>query len=137
MPKCDFNKVALQLYWHGTSVWVLLNDYHIFLIAPLVFTDCYSMRFITLSSYISLINDVILIFVYLIWWFDSMLLLQQFDTGNRWIQIHIDHNPCITSEHTNQVRYSYIIHSVPVIYYHSALSYIIFFQFNSGTVGRL
>ena len=71
MPKCDFNKVALQLYWHGTSVWVLLNDYHIFLISPLVFTDCYSMRFITLSSYISLINDVKLIFVYL---FDDLIL---------------------------------------------------------------
>ena len=71
MPKCDFNKVALQLYWYGTSVWVLLNDYLIFLIAPLVFTDCYSMRFITLSSYISLINDVKLIFVYL---FDDLIL---------------------------------------------------------------
>ena len=22
MPKCDFNKVALQLYWNRTSVWV-------------------------------------------------------------------------------------------------------------------
>ena len=23
MPKCDFNKVAKQLYWNHTSVWVL------------------------------------------------------------------------------------------------------------------
>ena len=23
MPKCDFNKVALQLYWNGTSAWLL------------------------------------------------------------------------------------------------------------------
>ena len=22
MPKCDFNKVAQQLYWNRTSVWV-------------------------------------------------------------------------------------------------------------------
>ena len=22
MPKCDFNKVALQLYWRHTSAWV-------------------------------------------------------------------------------------------------------------------
>ena len=22
MPKCDFNKVALQLYWNRTSAWV-------------------------------------------------------------------------------------------------------------------
>ena len=22
MPKCDFNKVALQLYWNHTSAWV-------------------------------------------------------------------------------------------------------------------
>ena len=22
MPKCDFNKVALQLYWNQTSVWM-------------------------------------------------------------------------------------------------------------------
>ena len=23
MPKCDFNKVALQLYWNLTSSWLL------------------------------------------------------------------------------------------------------------------
>ena len=23
MPKCDFNKVAMQLYWNHTSAWVL------------------------------------------------------------------------------------------------------------------
>ena len=30
-------------------------------------------------------------------------LLQQFETGNRWIRTRIDHHPCITSETTNQV----------------------------------
>ena len=37
------------------------------------------------------------------WWFDFRLVLQQFDTGNRWIWACIDHHPCITSEPTNQV----------------------------------
>ena len=23
LPKCDFNKAALQLYWNHTSAWVL------------------------------------------------------------------------------------------------------------------
>ena len=31
MPKCDFNIVALQLYWNHTSAWVLpVNLLHIF-----------------------------------------------------------------------------------------------------------
>ena len=30
-------------------------------------------------------------------------LLQQFETGNRWIRTCIDYHPCITSEPTNQV----------------------------------
>ena len=31
MPKCDFNKVTLQLYWNRTSAWVFpVNLLHIF-----------------------------------------------------------------------------------------------------------
>ena len=31
MPKCDFNKVALQVYWNHTSTWVSpVNLLHIF-----------------------------------------------------------------------------------------------------------
>ena len=30
MSKCDFNKVALQLYWNHTSAWVSVNLPHIF-----------------------------------------------------------------------------------------------------------
>ena len=27
MPKCDFNKVALQLYWNRTSSWVFSRKF--------------------------------------------------------------------------------------------------------------
>ena len=27
MPKCDFNKFALQLYWNRTSVWVFSCEF--------------------------------------------------------------------------------------------------------------
>ena len=37
------------------------------------------------------------------WWIDTRFLLQRFDIGNRWIWTRIDHDPCITSELTNQV----------------------------------
>ena len=37
------------------------------------------------------------------WWFDSRLLPQQLNTGNRWTQTRIDYHPSITSEPTNQV----------------------------------
>ena len=30
MPKCDFNKVALQLYWNHTSAWSSVYLLHIF-----------------------------------------------------------------------------------------------------------
>ena len=40
MPKCNFNKVALQLYWNCTSVWVHFVE---FLIT--VIRNCYFFRF--------------------------------------------------------------------------------------------
>ena len=42
-------------------------------------------------------------FCLITWLVDSRFLLQQFDTGNRWIRVLIDYHPCITSEATNQV----------------------------------
>ena len=48
-----------------------------------------------------LIDDVMLLFVYLMIWF--YVLLQQFETGNRCIWTRIDYNPCIASKPTNQV----------------------------------
>ena len=33
-----------------------------------------------------------------------MFLLQQCDSGNRWIWTRIDHHPCITGEPINQVH---------------------------------
>ena len=51
-----------------------------------------------------LTDDVTLSFCLFTWWFDSSFsLLQQFETGNRWIRTGIDCHPCITSEPTNQV----------------------------------
>ena len=50
-----------------------------------------------------LTDDVTLSFCLLTWWFDSSFsLLQQFETGNRWIRACIDYHPCITSKPTNQ-----------------------------------
>ena len=86
----------------ATFMW---DDYHVFLIAPLAFTRLLlDERFTTLSSY-HLID----------WWCDSKFfvclrddlilafLLQQFETGNRWIGTRIDYHPCITSEPTDVV----------------------------------
>ena len=51
-----------------------------------------------------LTDDVTLSFCLFTWWFDSSFsLLQQFETGNRWIRARIDYHPYITSEPTNQV----------------------------------
>ena len=51
-----------------------------------------------------LTDDVTLSFFLFTWWFDSWFsLLQQFGTGNRWIQTRIDYHPCIKSKPTNQV----------------------------------
>ena len=46
-----------------------------------------------------LTDDVTLSFCLFTWWFDSsFFLLQQFETGNRWIRTRIDYHPYITSE---------------------------------------
>ena len=47
-PQCDFNKIAVQLYWNHTLAW-LFSCKHLFLKAPLddCFWSCY-LKFITL-----------------------------------------------------------------------------------------
>ena len=50
-----------------------------------------------------LIDAVTLVFVCLRYDLILAFLLQQFETGNRWIRTRIDCHPCITSGPTNQV----------------------------------
>ena len=50
-----------------------------------------------------LIDDVTLVFVCLRDDLILAFLLQQFETGNRWIRTHTDYHPFITSESTNQM----------------------------------
>ena len=58
IPKCDFSKVAKQLYWNRTSVWVLSCKFavylqkNLFLTTPLVGCFC-SYRVETFSSQMS------------------------------------------------------------------------------------
>ena len=76
------------------------DDYHVFLIATLMFTrllldDIYNLIELPIDWW----RNVCLF----TWWFDSRFLLQQFDMGDWWIWTRIDYHPCITSELTNQV----------------------------------
>ena len=44
MPKCDFNKVALQLYWNHTSAWLFSCKFAVFFRTPFLKTpldDCF------------------------------------------------------------------------------------------------
>ena len=80
------------------------DDYHIFLIATLVFTRLLLDE--TLPPYritIWLIDDVKFVLVCLL---DDLILgfcYSNLDTGNRWTRTCIDYHCCITSEPTNQV----------------------------------
>ena len=72
------------------------DDYHIFLIATLLFTrlivdEIYHQIELPLP-FVCLLDDLVL---------DVLLL--QLDTGNWWIWTGIDYHSCITSEPTNQV----------------------------------
>ena len=94
-PAHEHSDIYLQL-----CEW---DDYHIFLIALLVFTrlqlhEIYhhtELPFDWLmmwSFFVCLLNDLILGFCY-----------SNLDTGNRWTRARIDYHPFITSEPTNQV----------------------------------
>ena len=90
-------------YWDIYLQLCMWDDYHIFLIAPLVFTRLLLDEIYHLIElpFEWLIDDAM--FVFFTWWIDIRLLLQRFDIGNRWIWTHIDYHPCITSALTNQV----------------------------------
>ena len=95
-PTHEHSDIYLQL-----CTW---DDYHIFLIATLVFTRLLLDEI--LPPYritIWLIDDVKFVLVCLLddlipgFWYSSL------DTGNRRIWTRIDYHPCITSKPTNQV----------------------------------
>ena len=95
-PAHKHSDIYLQL-----CMW---DDYHIFLIAPLVFTR------LLLDEIYHLIElpfdwwcDVK--FCLFTCWFDSRFLLQLFDMVNRWTRTRIDYHHCITSEPTNRLTF--------------------------------
>ena len=73
-----------------------------------------------------LIDDVTLVFVCLRDGLILAFLLQQFETGNRWIRVRIDYHPCITSEPTNQVCQSPLLLPTVTVYYRIILLTILF-----------
>ena len=95
-PAHEHSDIYLQL-----CIW---DDYHIFLIARLVFTRLLLDEIYHLDYRVTiwLIDDVTLVFVCLR--NDSILafFLQQLETGNRWTRTRIDYHLCITTEPTNQ-----------------------------------
>ena len=58
MPKCDFNKVAKQLYWNHTSAWVFSckfaayfqNTYHILYISKFITSCTFLLAFKIIES---------------------------------------------------------------------------------------
>ena len=80
------------------------DDYHIFLIATLVFTRLLLNEILPLYRItIWLIDDVKFVLVCLL---DDLILgfcYSNPDTGSQWSRTCIDCHPCITSEPTNQV----------------------------------
>ena len=80
------------------------DDYHVFLIATLVFTRLlldYIYHLIELP-FVWLINDAMFVCLFT-WWIGTRFSLQRFDIENRWMWTRIQYQPCITSEPTNQV----------------------------------
>ena len=77
------------------------DDYRLFLMAPLVFTR---LLLDEIDHLIELPFDWLCDISFSLFKCDLILafLLQQFETGNRWIET-LDYHPCITSEPTNQV----------------------------------
>ena len=98
-PAHEHSDIYLQL-----CMW---DDYHIFLIATLVFTrllldEIYHLIKLPINWLIDWLIDWWCNVCFFAWWFDPRFLLQQFDMGNRWIWAGVDYHPCISSEPTNQ-----------------------------------
>ena len=94
-PAHEHSDIYLQLCMWG--------NYHVFLIATLVFTrllldEIYHLIelpfdwLIDDAMFVCLLDELILGFCY-----------SDFDIGNRWIWTPINYHPCISSEPTNQV----------------------------------
>ena len=83
-PAHEHSEIYLQL-----CMW---DDYHIFLMAPLVFTRLLLDEIYHLNELLFdwLIDDVTFDFCLSIFWFDSRFLFQLLDTGNLWIRTRID-----------------------------------------------
>ena len=86
--------------WYIYLQLFMWDDYHVFLIATLVFARLLLDEIYHLIElpFEWLIDDCLFT-----WWIDTRFLLQRFDIGNRWIWTRIVYHPCITSEPTNQV----------------------------------
>ena len=94
-PAQEHSSIYLQL-----CMW---DYYHIFLIAPLVFTKLLLIKLPPYQITIWFIDYVRLICVCLL---DGLILgfsCSNFDTRNQWIQTRINYQPCVTSELINQV----------------------------------
>ena len=100
------------------------DDYHIFLIAVLVFTrllldDILPPYRIT----IWLIDDVNCVLVCLLDNFILGFCYSNLDTGNRWTRTPIDYHPCITSEPTNKITFNCIYIIERFFFLHSCCFY--------------
>ena len=95
-PAREQSDIYLQL-----CMW---DEYHIFLIATLVFTRLLLDEILTpYWITIWLIDDVKFVLVCLL---DDLILgfcYSNLDAGNRWTRTRINYHPCFTSEPTNQV----------------------------------
>ena len=95
LPAHEHSDIYLQL-----CTW---DDYHIFLIATLVFTRLLLNEILPPYRITIWVIDWWCNFCLFTWWIDIRFLLLWFDIGNRWIWTPIDYHPCIRGEPTNQV----------------------------------
>ena len=91
-------------HWDIYLQLCMWGDYHVLLIATLVFTTLLLDEIYHLIElrFDWLIDDAMFVWLFT-WWTDSRFMLQQFDMRNRWIWTRIDYHPGITSKPTNQV----------------------------------
>ena len=87
-------------HWDIYLQLCMWDDYHVFLIATLVFTRLLLDEIYRTTIWVIYWWYNVFLFT---WWIDTRFLLQRFDIGNRWIWARMDYHPCITSEPTNQV----------------------------------
>ena len=98
-----YSTLPAQGHWDIYLQLCMWNDYHVLLIATLVFTrllldEIYHLIelpfdwLIDDAMFVCVLDELILGFCYC-----------DFDIGNRFIWTNIDYHPCITSEPTNEV----------------------------------